>query len=552
MKNRFNFGFFVSAFACAVILNTVSVWDLKFALHEMGPMLLADVGFRDAVANKCGILHPGSASVTEKYILEHFPLPQKEVERGECTLLAQSAHATRLRLRDYWDFQVQVRDADNVPIADRHFAVDFPRPLVLLPLVLFLLALVFEFRRWGLGATVLSYIFLACGANLILAVQRVSQATRTLFTSEQSWAGIFLIGLFVALCRGRKTKQPQTAIPTVKQKLGNRALIGAVALWNPVVFTLGGRLLLPFRGSLQRVAPFLSFQVAAVCLSVYLLTLGSDGISAFFSKSLWMPRYFTFSALLFLILHHGKIRREPLTWEMPGFSRMVLGVVIVEAWAFHSNIWEGTSNLTRIGIGLVAGQLAWPFEMDWKRVGKEIVRWGGPLFLGALLTVLSTQTSVADLVLLGVDPRQHPTGAAFFTFLCGICLGFVSGGFATAFFTLFMATTKADTLAVVQAALLDGILAGILLSPFSLLNLIPAAQFGVSIQAIVVQRFRILALPLLIAALIYAVSAITSVAILRPATFLFLCLVAVVVQLKRSRWRLGNYTISPDLRNAEH
>jgi hypothetical protein len=551
MKYRFNFGFFVSAVACAVILNSVSVGDLKFALHQLSPLLQSDIRFRDQVAEKCSTLAAPGGTVTDKYIQERFPIPSNTTAPVECTLLTHSSHATRLRLRSFWDFHIQVREPSGTPVAERHFAVDFPTALVLLPLVLFLLALIFEFKRWGIRWTAATFLFLACGANLIQVLHSLINGTRTVFTGEQSWVGMFLVLFWVALCRGRQTAQmPSTVSP--EGRWLNRGILGALGLWNPTALTLGARLLLPYRGTLARVAPFFSLQVLAVALSVYLLTLGTDGVRAFFSHSLWMPRYFTFGTLLFLFLQYEKPKHEPLLWHLPGIWRTLALVGAIELWALYSPFWDGTSNLTRIGVGLVLGQLVWPRNLAWKRIGRDLSRWSGALFLGAFLTVLSTQQGVADLVLLALDPHKHPTGMVFFTFVAGISMGFVTGGFAVAFFSLFLAMMKATNVPLVQAALLDGVLAGILLSPFSVLNLLPAAQFGLSASSVVAHRFKQLAFPLAIGLLIYAVSAITSVAILRPATFIFLCLVAVVVHLKQASWKFGNYTISQGLRSAEH
>lgn len=551
MKYRFNFGFFVSAVACAVILNSVTVGDLKFALHELAPLLQSDIRFRDQVAEKCGTLSAPGGTVTDKFVQERFPIPSATATPVECTLLTQTSSITRLQLRSFWDFHIQVRDPSGTPVAERHFGVDFPTPLVLLPLVLFLLALIFEFKRWGIRWTAATFLFLSCGANVIQVLRSLVEGTRTVFTGEQSWVGMFLVLFWVALCRGRQMQRlPATVSP--EGRWLNRGIVGALGLWNPAALTLGARLLLPYRGTIARVAPFFSFQVLIVALSVYLLTLGTDGVRAFFSHSLWMPRYFTFGTLLFLFLQYEKPKYEPLVWHLPGIWRTLVLIGAIELWALYSPIWDGTSNLTRIGVGLVLGQLVWPTNLVWKRIGRDMGRWSSALFLGAFLTVLSTQQGVADMMLLALDPHMHPTGMVFFTFVAGLAMGFVTGGFAVAFFGLFMAMMKAATVPLVQAALLDGVLAGILLSPFSVLNLLPASQFGLSASSVVAHRFKQLAFPLAIGLLIYAVSAITSVAILRPATFIFVCLIAVVIHLKQASWRFGNYTIAQGLRSGEH
>ncbi len=549
---KFNFGFFVSVLACGVILNALPVDDLKFALHKLSPLIQSDMRLRELVAENCGSLESSSATPLEKHILERLPVPSRELETGaECVLVAQHAKATRLRLRSYYDFHLQIRGFDSQPIADTHFAVDFPRPLVLLPLLVFLLALVFEFRRWGIAATIGSYIFMLCGANLILLLESVGRAVKTSLTGEQSWLGLYLILFWAALCRGRtrRPKSPPLGTPTSEGRWINRAVLGTIGLWNPAAFTVSGALLAPFRGAVTRLSPFFTAQVAAIAMSLYLLSLSQADWKASVVESLSLPRYFTFGTLLFMLLEHESPKREPISWRLPAFWRTLLFVTVSEAAAFHFPAWDTVPTLTRIGIALVSSQLIWPLHMNWKRVSLDTFKWGSALLTAAVISVLSHQLSVTDLALLLFDPRIHPTGVVFFTFLSGLCLGFITGNFAVAFFPLFMTLMKAASVPLVKAALLDGILAGILLSPFSIHNLLPAAQFSLKMPRLIAYRFQQLAFPLLIGLLIYAVSAINSVAILRPATFIFLCLVAVVFQLKKAAWRLQNYTISPDLRS---
>ena len=53
-----------------------------------------------------------------------------------------------------------------------------------------------------------------------------------------------------------------------------------------------------------------------------------------------------------------------------------------------------------------------------------------------------------------------------------------------------------------------------------------------------------MAYPMIIGATIYAVSAINSVAILQPVTFIFMCLLAVTFQLRKSEWHLGKFSLT--------
>ncbi len=526
--------------------------DQRFGMRQLSLLLQSDTAFKNLVAQKCGALSTPDASPLEKVVLENLPIPARPDPASACTIAAQGTHATRLRLRTHWDFLIQIRDAQASPFAQRHYSFDVPRPLVLLPLFAFVLALICGFPYWGMRWTVGSYFFLACGASLVQATHSAVRVIKTTFTQEPTTLGMLLVVVWVALCRAhRKPARTHSAVPMEARWL-NRGVLAALSLWNPAAFTLTGRLLLPFRGAAKRVAPLLGLQVAALCLSVYLLSLTPDPIHGLSAASLRMPRYFTFACLLFIFLQYTPVRKETFFWKLPGIWRTLICVCAVEGICFFFSKSQSIGHLTRIGTGLVLGQLIWPFDVDWKRAWRCCYRWGGALVLALSLTTMSTQLGVTDLVFTTLNPSLHPTGNVFFTFICGIALGFTTGGFAAAFFTLFTAMTKSASVPLSQAAMLDGILAGILLSPFSVINLIPASQFGLKMQKLISHRVHQLGYPLTIGLMIYALSAVTTVAILRPATFVFLCLIAVAVHLKKSGWKFGKYTISPDLRSGVH
>ena len=104
----------------------------------------------------------------------------------------------------------------------------------------------------------------------------------------------------------------------------------------------------------------------------------------------------------------------------------------------------------------------------------------------------------------------------FFTFGAGIAIGFVTGSVSTTFFALSPVLTKFYSVAVVRAALVDGILAGVVLSPLSLYNLLPMVHYRMRLHHLIGLRFRQVAVPLCLGGIIYLVSAINTVAILRP------------------------------------
>ena len=386
---------------------------MKMAFHKLGPALQSDIRFREQIASHCGTLNSEAPSPVEKFVMEHLPIPNRTGPGTACTLLAKHAHATRYHIRSYWDFKIQIRNQDGVPIADRHFNLEFPRPLVLLPLALFLLALVFEFPQWGLKATALSYVFLLCGANIINLFRAAGQATFSAFTGESPWIGLFLVLVWVALAQARRVPRIGTPKTTIREKWLNRFFLGTVGLWNPAAFTLCGRLILPFEGAVQRGTSFFTAQTAALALSLYLLAMDLHELRGFFSDSILTPRYFTFGLLLFLLLSYQRPKREPIAWQMPGFWRAVFFVAGVEAAVFQTSFLAGTSTLGRIGVALVASQLVWPISIHWSRALKNTVRWGLPLVFAAMVTEMSTQQSANDLALLIFDPDFIPPRSFF-------------------------------------------------------------------------------------------------------------------------------------------
>lgn len=549
--NSLNYGFWVSVIASGIILKNLPVDDTKFALSKLGATLQSDTRLRDQVAEHCATLEAKSATLVEKYILERLPVPTRPGGGPACTLVAQNAKSTRFELRSFWSFRFQVRSEDGTPQIERDLFFDFPRPLILLPLVVFLLALVFEFSKWGIGWTLSTYLLLLAGGSPIGLSNAVIGSFRETFNGEQPWVGFFLILAWVALCRGANTSSPAVAVKDPLAKRLSRISLFGIGLWNPSALTAIGPLLLPFKGSIHRLAPFFTLQAAIVAMSLYLLAVDFGQLSAFVSKNLLLPRYFTFGLIVFMLLEYRKPRFEAYVWEFPFFLRTIVLVLSIEIAAHYFSFWAGTSTLTRVGLSLVIVQLLSSPKRNWLRVRNELLKGTAVLLLCATVSSLSTVLSATDLVLRLVDPRIHPSAIGLFTFLCGIGLGFLSGSFSVAYFALTLVLMNASPDPLVRAAHLDGVLAGILLSPFSVLNWLPAAQFRLSFRQVVVHRFKQLGFPLLIGFAIYALGAINSVAILRPATFVFLCLLALVVKLKDGAWRFGSYTISPNLRSGE-
>ncbi|MBY0369125.1 hypothetical protein K2X33_00465 [bacterium] len=550
MKKNIHSGFFISVLALGVILLRWPVDENQLALEKLGPVIQDDLRLREQVAQHCGNLELVLNSPLERLVKEHLPVPQNDSLRS-CTIAAASAQATRFGLRSHWDYQLHIRIPLSKTVAQRHYTVDFPLPIVLWPVGIFLLSLLFQFRPWGLGWTLFSYAALLAGLNLLHLVDEIQNGMQRALSPDQPWTGLFLIAGWVALCQARRMPNRRRRPPRVGPRAHflNRAFLGFLGLWNPVALTLTGRLLVPFQARVTLLAPFLGLQVAATALSLYLLSF-SGNLSEFFWDSAILPRYFTFGALLFILLRHQTPKREAVAWHLPGFWYGVGAVVAVELACWKFSLWESSSTLTRVGLALFVSQLFWIRHLEWRRFFHYASRWGSAVAIAAAVSVLSQQMGVTDLAVSLLDPRIHPTAPALFTFFAGILMGFLTGSFPVAFFALVGTLAKAAQTPLIHAALLDGVLAGLLLSPFSVHNLIPAIQFRMPVRAVVGFRFKQLGFPLLIGTVIYAISALNSVAILRPATFVFLCLLAISTQLKKTSWRVQKYTILPDSHSA--
>lgn len=540
------FGLLVSSIATGLILFLVPVDDAKVALLRLDHALNLEHTLKADILQRCSSLagHPGS--VEEKFFLDRYAPPRAEGPARPCQVTIEAASYSRFFLRTYSNFLIRVAPDGGRPFFEKNYHVQFPRPLCFFPIALFLLALIFEFKPWGLGCTLGTYLFCLAGGNAIRTTELVVHGTAVTLTADQTFQGLLLILLWLALfLSGRHTTPVSDAKLKPHERALNRAFSGLIGLWNPTVYTLFGRLFAPLRGTVSRLTPFLDAQLFAGALSLYLLSVDLTKPLEFLEGSLLLPRYFSFSAILFLLLTHftRRPRRRIVISRVPRVWLAFVSVAIFELVALRVHTFHEWPTLTRVGLALLLSELAWP-KVELKEAMRLFSRWGGVLFLGSFVAVASQRSGVTDLALALAAPKVHPTMYVFFTFLSGLVLGFLTGNFSTSYFTLLLAL-KAHDLPQARAALLDGILAGVLLSPFSLFNLLPSAQFGIHVHKLVAFRWRQLAFPFLIGGVIFAVGAINSVAILQPVTFVFLCLVVVAFQLKKRTWTVGGVTALP-------
>lgn len=537
--------FFLSLLATGLIFGLVNYEQVKVALLRMDQPLRADRSFTDEINQKCQLLYARGETRVDKFFLSRLSPNSTATGAEPCLLSVVSEEKDRFFLHTQWDFRIEVRPERSAPI-ERNFIVEFPKPLALLPLAGFLLALVFDVPLWGLAGTVALFLFGLGGGNLIRTAAQSSRSLWLAATADPAYPGLLMLLLWLAVYRSQKAPRPlprKRAAPW--ERITTRLVTTMVGLWNPSVYTLSGRLFLPFKGAMNRLTPFLDSQLLIFTLSLYLLSVDIKNYRDLLDKSLLLPRYFSFAALLFFSIQYWSrpVRRQVVMWQIPRFWIGLGSVLFVELLSWRVTWLRELSSLVRICGALAVSELVRYRHVAWGAAARLFFPWAAALSLATFLSTHSQEAGAKDLVMVLLEPRMHPSVMALFTFLAGMGLGFVTGNFSASFFALFTSFLQAQENPLLRAALLDGILAGSFLSPFSIHNLLPCVQFELRLRELIAFRFKQLALPLLLGATIFAVSAINSVAILQPVTFVFLCLLIAALQLKKSSWHLGRFSL---------
>lgn len=548
--------FLASIASMALILHLVPCDEEKVALYRLEDQLRQEPTLKELVSNHCSTLE-GNLERRDIRFLARLHGPQQAVEGAQkpCQIVLESSHVQRFYIQNFWNYQLIIRDNAGSVFFNRTFSVHFPRLLCLFPLAVFLLSLVFDFKMWGLAWTLGSYLFLLSGGNVIQGLSSVVRGAYLTFTANQTFTGLLLLVLWLSLYRSRAERAPSSRHEITRvQSLANRFLSFVVGLWNPAAYTLAGKLFFPFKGALHKIIPFLDGQLLITCISLYLLSLDMSNFGTFMRHSVALPRYFSFATFLFLSISYWSFnpRKRSVIWHQPRFWRGLSFVCAIELLSLQIAPLREFATLTRVGLALTLSEIISLGRLSLRSAIRSFVPLSGMLFIATFITFISVESGVMDLVLVAWEPRVHPTAVALFTFLAGLGLGFLTGSFSTTFFTVFALLVQSNHLPLVKAALIDGILAGSLLSPFSVFNLFPVAQFGIRLQELVRFRIKQLTAPLIIALIIYTVCAVNSVAILQPVTFVFLCLVAVTLQLKKAAWQLGQHTALKDSHSAAH
>jgi|GEM_PF-5291641 len=536
-------GFIVSALALSLVLIAVSFDDRKTALLRLEESLSEDAQFKETIGANCHTLVGRQTSPDEKFILTRYARPSGTEVSQNCLVSIQSSSRSRFGLEGAWNFGIELQSETGTPLFHQDYTVEFPRPRVLIPLALLFLAVIFEFPFWGWTASLVTYLVLVSGGNPLHLLQSLKKTFPVMLQTEGTLPGLLLLCGWVAMAANRYPKMRISNPAILRNVQQTKTLSGALlALWNPVAFTLCAPLTLVYRGASHRLSFFFDAQILLAALSLYLLTFDLKELASTLGDNIFLPRYLTLALFLFLLLPQKTTLKNSNRLPIAPHSllRAVIFVVAFETLEYLRLIPFATSTLTRLAAALFFSELLWPYGVHWKRAWTSMTKWAGVALLTTWLGVWCLDAGIPQLVLGLIDPRMHPTAMVFFTYLGSMLLALATGSFTASYFPLMIFLSNHQGEPLVHAALLEGILAGLFLSPFSLFNLLPSVQFRLSMKELLALRIQQLGFPLLISTVIYAISAMSSVAILRPVTFIFLCLLGLFIQLKKQQWKVGN------------
>jgi hypothetical protein len=545
-------------FAISVIVSTLILFFFTYdaqriAFLRLGNAIWSASHFKESVAKVCDTLVPASDSANDKIFVEKFGLSSSAKGARECRVTVAASHMDRFQLRSRWNFLARIEPTGGGSRLEKHFLVEFPEPLCLLPFVIFLLMLLFGFHHWHFSWLIALYLFMLGGLNVSRLGTILGNSAWLAVGSDQTFIGLLFFIAWATLVKSI----PVTPTPSKPwENTLSRAVYAVIGLWNPTAYTVLGRLLFPFRKGLTRVVPFLESQCLVAALSLYLFSYDFKSYGDFFYKNLLLPRYFTFTVALFFLIRvlFRDVPEVPPLWHLRRFLRALFLVVTVETLAYFFPSYNFLTTFPRIAGALLISELL-SFQFDLKSWATHFFPWAGVAAICSLIPAISQESGVVDLALTLCDPRLHPAGLVFFTFVSSAVLGFFTGSFSATFFAFLSLMGKSTEMPLIKAALLDGTVTGILLSPFSPFNLFAAMQFGIRLQELVAYRFKALVVPCLIASVVYIVAAVNSVRVLQPITFVSLCLIAVAWQLRKRDWifKEGNIdNFGPAPHNASH
>lgn len=524
VKSRVLFLFLAGA--TTWVLSHLDIHQERLALSRWSAQLSADSSLRQTVENHCSIIVGEEQSDLEATFLRTLGPSRQIFPIKRCLLKVAAESRSKLLVLSQWVFTISLVSNDNFEF-QKSFPVRFPLPFALLPLVLWGLAIVFNYRGlWqsSLWIAIFISLFLVSG----LSPQEVSRTALGCLTrlaiTEKNFISLCAL-LFWALLMGHHRSEPNTQWPR---------WVGRIfGIWNPASLAS----LFPLQYVRTHLFSSLSEQAICVCLSAYFLVPDWESWDRIL-LNIRLPRYFTVALVFWLVLKRVRDRPPPRLIHRGCLVRSVATVTGVELLAQAVPWLQEIGFTLRMSLAINAGLLIMPRQFEWRKVFKDclILKWP---CLGLFVSTFIVTSGTAELVLETLNPIYHPNAATVLTFVAGIAMGLITGSFSFSYFSLWPLLSKFQAIGLIQASLVDGIAAGTLLSPFHPLTLMTAGFFKTKFQDAYEARLRLFLPPILLSGFIYGLGTLQLFSILLPITFVFLCLVIGALYLRAHRWSLG-------------
>jgi hypothetical protein len=532
----------------AVLLLLIPFSQREVATQRLEQELNRAVELRKNIADSCGELLPNENSPLERWFvgkLKPTPSTGKSLNNSSCVLKANSTQASQFHLLAQWSLGFEIFMQNSAaPIITQTYSTKFPLPLCFLPLLIFILTLPFNFSTYASICFLLFHLLFLSGLNLIQLIKTLPKTTISIVTTDRLFPGLLLFSLWFALRPVSERKRARNPNGTV-EALVNSFFTNLIGIWNPILYTLLGPMLFNYGTETKKIRLFFNTQLMIWTLSLYVLGLELSNVYSVFNTFL-TPRYLSFSIIfyLFTAIIPQIPNPQPLIWETKHFWKYLIVVTIVEILGFLFPELRSIPTLTRLALVFLLVDFSQSHLEKWNSIFN---RWKGPLMvliISSSVAAFSSEVGAIDLVAAICDPKKHPTAILPFTILSGFLLGFLTGGLTSPFFILVSQMIQAYPNPLIRAALFDGVLTGLMFSPFSLFNLYPSVQYKISLQKILQTRTKQLALPMGMGLLIYFVGTVTTLGVLPPVCFVFCCLTIVTYKLKQSRWKISMFGAS--------
>lgn len=537
MKSKY-FYFLTAAVSLFIVLINLNYSPQKIALLQLEKNLLQETSLNTLIEKSCNQVLAQEDNMAERFFLERFSTATAKItDRKQCTLNIQNTNESRFHLITYWYYGITLHNQEGNLIFNKQYSFNFPKPLSLFPMGLFFLSLLFKVKL-SLVFLMSIYGLFLFGLNTTQFSKSILKASWLTLTQDPYFIGVTLLALWAAI----KLSLKQEKLAPVKNNysLLKKVFVSLLGMWSPIFYSFVQNLF--YKARTQGIHLIYNTQAILFALSIYFIFFDLKKLSLFLNQSLWLPRYFTFALLLFFFARYGL--RSPHSSSIGVDRSFILSFILIFAseilFLFIPEL-RMMNSFARMALILLITEILFNYKRITPLWLKTFIPCTLSIFGLFLFYNISTESGILELAFTLWDPRVHPSVLTLYTFICGAIIGYLTGNVSITYFLLYTSLVKIHGIPTAKAALVDGVILGNLISPFSLLNVIPAFFNKKSIQEIISTRLRLIYFPLIISVITYALCSLQAVSILQPVSFIFLCLVLVAYMLKKNNWQIKIY-----------